>query len=107
MELQKGTTMNVEHIKDRVMAAQTMDELLAIIKPVLAHQLQPGTESRHVLYIDELGFQRDAEVTQVWSDTCVNLRYPVKVGNEIKWEQANSVTHYSLATAPGRYWMRM
>lgn len=99
--------MNFEHVKTQVSLAQTMDELLAVIKPVLAHQLQPGVEARHVLFIDERGFQRDAEVTHVWSDTCINLKYPTKVGDEIKWEQASSVTHYSLATAPGRYWMRM
>ena len=62
-----------------------------------------------VKYIDESGQERDALVTAVWSETCVNL---VLVNNDLaqrddygqKIQRETSQVHCSVQTAPGRYW---
>jgi len=64
---------------------------------------------RAVKYVDEHGQERDALVTAVWSETCINLALinadPAQrdeYGQKIQRE--TSQVHKSLQTAPGRYW---
>ena len=64
---------------------------------------------QYVKYVDERGVERDALVTAVWSETCLNL---VLVNNDPaqrddygqKLERETSQVHISVQTAPGRYW---
>ena len=62
-----------------------------------------------VKYVDEQGNERDALVTAVWSETCINV---VLVNDDPaqrddysqKLQRETSQVHKSLQTAPGRYW---
>ena len=62
-----------------------------------------------VKYVDERGHKRDALVTAVWSETCVNLCLvnddPAQVDDYgQKLQRETSQVHQSIQTAPGRYW---
>lgn len=65
-----------------------------------------------VKYADERRQVRDALVTAVWSETCVNL---VLVNDDAaqrddygqKLQRETPQVHKSIQTAPGRYWFEV